>query len=210
MYFSRKCVNILELARVAQLVEHVADTDGVPGSNPGARIMKAQIILIVGPAGAGKSTISNFLSRRFERSTVIPVDAIRDMVRMGNVRPFPKTTEGDAQLILSVENACALANNFIRMGFTVIIDDVVSSKDRLDLYFKLLVEEPHPFLLLPNREVVIERDLSRAAENQMKERAIELHDKFVERIKEETRWQVIDSSKLSPDETVGQIIELLR
>lgn len=30
----------IKYARVAQLVEHITDTDGVPGSNPGARTIK--------------------------------------------------------------------------------------------------------------------------------------------------------------------------
>ena len=31
-------------ARIAQLVEHITDTDGVPGSNPGARTLNSNYI----------------------------------------------------------------------------------------------------------------------------------------------------------------------
>jgi len=46
-------------------------------------IMKPNIYLICGPAGAGKSTIANMLVGEFEKSVLIEVDEIRHMIKRG-------------------------------------------------------------------------------------------------------------------------------
>ncbi len=67
---------------------------------------KAFVCLITGPMGTGKSSVSNALAKKFERSAVIEVDKLRGMIKGGFVRPSPYTDEVDLQLSLSAKNAC--------------------------------------------------------------------------------------------------------
>ena len=131
--------------------------------------MIPNIILIIGPAGAGKSTVSEILSKHFEKSAVIDSDTVRNFIKNGYTRPFPKSPEGKRQLTLAVKNSCTLANSIFEAGFNVIIDDVVSTKERLDQYFDLLIQNPKVFLLLPDTDTLSKRDLGRSQEAQMKE-----------------------------------------
>lgn len=86
------------------------------------------ICLITGPAGSGKSSVSKALASKFERSAVIEVDALREMIKGGYVRPWPYNEEVDLQLSLSTKNACDMATNLLEKGFNVFIDDVVGRK----------------------------------------------------------------------------------
>ena len=68
----RQSVSNANNARVAQLVEHITDTDGVPGSNPGTRTTEvdnfllshknASDILIFGPLTNQPETMKNILA----------------------------------------------------------------------------------------------------------------------------------------------------
>ena len=172
---------------------------------------RPEIVLINGPAAAGKSTVSELLAQHFDRSAVVHVDTIRQFLRKGKVdlRKEDKMREGQRQLDLSTKIASSVANNLLDGGFTVIIDDVVSSKGRLDLYLTCLAARPEVFLLLPSLEVLLKRDLGRASSEQMKEKVAELHAAFSQRRNEESRWNVIDSSSHAPEETARQVLRYL-
>lgn len=168
------------------------------------------ILLIAGPAGAGKSTVSKLLSQKFKKSALIEVDEIRHMIKKGEVSPFKENIQSERQLKLGVVNSCSLAQNFAGEAFDVLIDDVVSKKDRLDLYYeKLKGLDLKVFLLLPDEETIKHRDAQRKKDSQMKDRAILLHRRFQKLVKTEKRWTVIDSSNQTPEETVKEIINLL-
>jgi len=83
------------------------------------------ICLITGPAGAGKSSVTKALAKKFTRSAVINVDQIRGMIVGGYKKPWPYDDEAELQLSLSAKNACEIANNFLEKGFKVFIDDLV-------------------------------------------------------------------------------------
>lgn len=163
-------------------------------------------ILISGPAGAGKSTVSKLLCEHLKKCALIEVDKIRNMIKSGHVSPFEENEESEKQLELGIKNTCSLVNNFNGDGFNVVIDDVVSTTERLNLYFEKLGDLP-VFLLLPNEDVIIHRDSLRDEDNQMKNRAIELHKRFQKLVETEHRWTIIDSSKQTANETVEIILK---
>jgi len=167
-----------------------------------------QIILITGPAGAGKTSVSKALAEKFERSVVINVDQLRWMVIGGYIRPWPWNEEVKIQTSLGVKNACMLANNFFEAGFNVIIDDVIG-KSFFKLYSEFLLGKPvKTFLLLPNLEALLKRFDERGVDDELRKRTPELHEKFTRR-KDEFNWQVIDSSNQTLEETVNQIFNEL-
>jgi len=169
---------------------------------------KPFICLITGPAGSGKSSASKALASKFERSAVIEVDNIREMVKGGYVKPWPHNDEVDLQLSLSVKNACDMANNFIEKGFSVFIDDVVGRK-LLEQYSSLLQNKNFKvFLLMPSLESLLIRFDGRGGSKDLRDRTIELHKNFSEK-QDKFNWYVIDSSYQTLDETVDEINKTL-
>jgi len=162
------------------------------------------VCLITGPAGSGKSSVSNALAKRFQRSAVIQVDTLRGMIKGGFVRPYPHNDEVDLQLSLCAKNACDMANNFLEKDFCVFIDGVVGKK-LLAQYSNFFNDRNFKaFLLLPSLEALLVRFDSRGNNEELRERTTELHKRFSEK-RDQLNWQVINSSDQSLEETVEQI-----
>ncbi len=170
---------------------------------------KPFVCLITGPAGSGKSSVSKALAEKFERSAVVEVDTLRAMVKGGYVRPWPYNEEVDLQLSLGAKNACNMATNFLEKGFNVFIDDVVGRK-LLGQYTEYFNDKNFKaFVLLPSAESLLKRFDDRGDNQELRERTIELHKKFLEK-KEVLNWQVIDSSNQTLEETVKEIYGLIQ
>ena len=164
------------------------------------------VCLITGPAGAGKSTISNLLCKEYDNTVHLPVDIIRHFIINGKVKPFPYTEESNGQIRLAVKNTCKLTKNYLEAGYNVFIDDVVVKKEKLDLYYKLLEDSIfYTFLLMPDKKTVVKRDQGRPQEDQMGDRVLGLHDEFSEAVKTERRWNIIDTTDQSPLYTLEYI-----
>lgn len=166
------------------------------------------VCLITGPAGAGKSSVSRALAKKFNKSAFIDVDELRNMVIGGYVKPWPWNEEVKLQLSLSTKNACDISSNFLEQGFNVFID-VVLGENLLKEYSEFFVNKKFKvFLLLPTIESLLARFDERGANDKLRERTFELHKKFLEK-KDKLDWQVIDSSNQTLEETVDQIYQEL-
>jgi len=167
------------------------------------------ICILTGAPGVGKSTLAELLSNTYARSARVEVDDLRHMIRGGIVSPFPETPEASKQLKLSVRNACALARNFVENGFSVFIDDIVETAERLSQYQNLLKGLPvYTFMLHCDGDTLARRDQGRSPEVQMGARSFELHQVFEKRLLEKN-WYLINSTQLTPLETLLEIQTLL-
>lgn len=109
------------------------------------------ILIITGPAGAGKNTIGYILAKRRRKCAVIDVDLVRWMLCQPNVAPWAGS-EGIAQQKLSILNTSVLAANFAKEDCDVVILDVVTN-DSAQIYKDHLFNFPlKTVLLLPTYE----------------------------------------------------------
>jgi len=177
-------------------------------------VSAAPVIIVTGPAGAGKSTVARELCRRFPRAAHIDVDLLRwRMIVSGYVRPEeaygPEPEEALRQLALAARNASALARNFASEGFLAVIDDVLERREDLDLYLAAL--HPCPDIrfvtLLPSAEVLAARDTGRSPDDYMGSRSEELRQIIAGN--GETRGLRLDSSSWDVEQTVDIILERL-
>ncbi len=119
-----------------------------------------KVIILTGPAGAGKNTIGYALAKTRERCAVIDVDLVRWMLCQPHKGPW-EGEEGVGQQLLAVKNTCALTQNFIKDNADVILLDVVTN-ETAKLYRELLQEySPHIVLLLPTFEETQKRVATR-------------------------------------------------
>jgi predicted kinase len=79
--------------------------------------------------GAGKSTVSDLAARQVPRGVQVRGDTASMMIRSGFMgKPAPEALRQDE---LCDRNMCPLANNFVDFGFTVFLDAVLGSSDRI-------------------------------------------------------------------------------
>jgi hypothetical protein len=82
--------------------------------------------------------MARHLAKRFTRSVVIDVDQLREMVLTPRAELW-EGTDGPEQHLLGVDNAVAMAHNFLQAQFDVIIVDAVTN-DSLARYRSLLAD----------------------------------------------------------------------
>lgn len=171
-------------------------------------MISINLILITGAPGAGKSSVSRALAKRLPKSTVISGDDIRELVIGGFKSPADHwTDEHRMQYYLSFENEAAVAKNFIRNGFKVIIEDVIHTTliDKWNEYFQDIPNEK--FLLSPSKDVILHRNKTR--DKHLVEQII--HTLFPHMSPEKyPSWHVIDSSNQTIDETADEIQKILK
>lgn len=171
--------------------------------------MKPFICLITGPAGVGKSTIAELLVKKFAKTALVDVDYIRHAVKNGYKKPYPHTKEIERQIFLAAKNAIALAKNFNDAGFSVVIDDVVTGEKKLNYYisqtkgYNFFV-----FLLMCDKNILKQRDRGRPKGEQMGVRALQLHEEFAKRLKED-KWTVINTNSKTQKETLREILKTI-
>lgn len=160
------------------------------------------ILILTGPAGAGKNTVAKVLAKKKERCALVDVDAVRHMVVQPHKAPWDGE-DGKMQQKLGIKNACMLSKNFLIENFDVIILDVVSTWS-LNFY-KESLDEFKVVLLLPTLEEVKKRN---------NKREFTLEEIRVEQLyKEQEEFtgydEKIDNTDISPEEVAEKLDKLM-
>lgn len=163
--------------------------------------MKNKLYILTGPAGVGKSTISEKIANKLEKSVLIEGDVIYNFFVGGRIRPWYK----DAPLDLFWKNVNYLIKSYLENRYDVVFNYIISPQKYEELKnefkdYKIIFK-----VLLTDEKTLIERDNERIPENRMGNRAIELLRNFknYKYVKE----NILDTTNLTIMETVKRIME---
>ncbi len=120
----------------------------------------AKLYVITGPAGVGKSTISNALAERLLRCAILEGDEIYHQVKSGCVKPWLEGNHVD----LMWKNMMCLANNYLDAKFDVVLNYIIYNDDLEFIKANIKTHEIHFVVLMAERETVSSRDMARGEE----------------------------------------------
>jgi adenylylsulfate kinase-like enzyme len=161
--------------------------------------------LITGIPGAGKSTVSRLLARRFPRAAHVEGDKVGEMVVSGIVYPGDEPQdESLRQIHLTGRNLCLLARSFAESGFVPVLDYVVTTRSGVERYrHQLAPLDMHLVVLHPGKEAALQRDRDRP-EKTVAAPFLDLEDQMVRDLTGLGLW--IGSAGLTADQTVDRIL----
>ena len=164
-----------------------------------------RIVLITGPPGAGKTSVSEALVARIERSVLVDGDAFFRSVRGGSIPPWEP--EADRQNGTVIRAIGAAADQFAVGGYVVVVDGVIGPWF-LDAFLDQ-VEHPVVYLILrPSTDVAMGRAIARDDPQLVDPEPIAHMYLAFSDLGEHERF-VIDSTAMSIDETTEAALQLI-
>ena len=160
----------------------------------------AKLYIITGPAGVGKSTISNEIAKLSSKSALIEGDEIYHQVVGGYVSAWLPGNHLDMFWKVSLDTI----ETYLNAGYDVVFNYIIGSKDlsRFDMFNDY---EKKFVVLITDEKTIMERDKLRPEDCQMKERCIILLNNFKNDNYDDMYY--LDTSKLSIEESVKEIEE---
>ena len=160
----------------------------------------ANLYIITGPSGVGKSTISKKIAESKSKSALIEGDYIYSQVIGGYVSAWKDGNHLDVfwDICLNTIESYLSYDYDVIFNYIVTPDIIKIIKERFKNYAIKFV------VLITDEEIILKRDSQRPLDCQMKERCIILLKNFKNRNYDKKHF--LDSSNLSVDET-AYIIE---
>jgi predicted kinase len=159
------------------------------------------LLLVGGPAGAGKSTVSAAWCRTRPRAVRLDLDELRNLIVAGRADPQVRTPLQAQQYDTSVKACVALARVFLADGYDVAIETVFEPDDFTRRWQPLLAGLAWRLVVLrPSLPVTLTRSRSR------NKRVLEQHTRTQHAAT--GRWSgdiQIDTTELS----VGRTVEII-
>ena len=157
------------------------------------------LYLITGPAGVGKSTISQILARKSKKSVLIEGDDIYHQVISG----YKSAWEEGNHLEVFWKICENMIDTYLSYDYDVIFNYIFNVENFQNFNEKFKNYSKKFVILVTDEETIVKRDLERPLDCQMGERCLVLLRNF--KNKPFDRKYYLDTSNLSVEETVREI-----
>ncbi len=161
------------------------------------------LLVITGPPGAGKSTVTERVARRLTPSALVEGDSFFHFLRNGAIDPW--LPESDDQNVHVTRAAGAAAGEFARGDIQTVYDGVIGSWFLHEFLMATKLESLDYAVLLPPVEVCVQRVLARERHGFKNEVATRhMHEQFT--VRPSADRHIFRQVDQSPDELAADVL----
>lgn len=164
------------------------------------------LLVIAGPPGAGKSTVSSIASSRLSPSVLIRGDAFFRFLDQGAQTPWRPEAKDQNQTVIRASGAAA--GQFAREGYESVFDGVMGPWFLPTFFEATGLDELHYAVLLPSVERCVQNVITREGNPDGEPGTRYVHEQF-ERTHIDARHLIIEP-KGTPEEVATSILSRYR
>jgi predicted ABC-type ATPase len=154
----------------------------------------ADLIVLTGPPGAGKSTVARVLSSLFDPSALVPGDEFFAFIDQGYVAPWTAAAQSQNEVV--VKAAAAAAGRLATGGYTVVYDGVIGPWFVDTFGAATGLASMHYAILLPPEQICLERVRCRVDHGfKDLEAAHHMYTEFADADADAARRHVVDNTE---------------
>lgn len=167
----------------------------------------SSLLCIAGPPGAGKSSVSGFVSARLSPSVLIRGDAFYRFLDQGRVAPW--LPEATSQNRVVIRASGAAAGQYVRGGFETVFDGVLGPWWLPTFVEAAELDDLHYAILLPSADRCVDNVAAR--EGHVDEAATrDMYDEFERVVADFDARHVLRDPPGSPDDAATELLSRYR